>query len=1134
MPYLDNVIIHNFKSFKHANIKFSKGFNCIVGANGSGKSNICDSLLFALGETSLRRMRVPNSSQLINSLAKPKKEDGIKRAYVRINFLAKDPLEISRVIKSNNKIGYRLNGKHATRQEIVDALHGFKSEINETNIIAQGEIQNMISLNAKERRELIDIAAGIKAFNYKKDSAIKELEIVQEKINETKIALNERNGFLEQLGREKEDAEKYMQLAESIKRINYTLLKSSELQVESDFNKVTDMLKSSEQKNKTVSNVISELDIMVEKLSSERNAHSNSLNERSVELSGTNSLLESMRREQAVKEEQMRSLREKLQEFEKLEAQLKDERKKLQDECISMSKELGLSQKLLEEKANNLSTKEAVESNEYSRISKVGQNQKRIEELYVQSENLSGQHLQCRFEIEETEKLIKTSSSAIQEMKTKYGTVSTDIEKYNGLIFDSEKRILAHSNDIDTFNAELKKHQKVIDDIYVESVNLREQMSAMGATGIYRINEALKKDMGKEFHGRAYELCEYDEKYVLAVNAAAANRLNYLVVDSAQDADSAIRILKSKQLGRASFIPISDIETRNAKDFTSKLDRMIDHIKFKKEYGPVFNYIFSNTYIVKDIEQAKVTGFGKGRFVTLEGELVELSGVITGGYIKNMQSPAMLESKLKALDSKKFLANSEISKANSAIEASRKDIAALQSEGMSHKVELRHLEAERASLRSDIESSQQKSDELKKKLSILDAAYKAADSRREAILDELNAFKVENDGIYAMSEMHPNKQRIAKTEMEKIKSMRSEVEQLKIRTATFSRELELKNARLAELNASIKSKDDVCTDSRKKIAILDNDVQELSKSIKELQEKIGKSDSNSRELYKKLQELEGKLAILSKEKGSHQLELEKAGRSIVEQETKRVQLQTRISDIKAEMMSYQGIEFMEGLSQNELEAKRSIAKSDIERLGAVNLKAPEVYIQKKKDVDEVKSKMDVLSNEKESIMAMIGEIESKKLNVFMETFNDVNSNFQKLYGYIFEGSALLQLENAKEPFNSGLLVKIKSPKNANSSIEVLSGGEKTLVIIMLIFAIQAHNPMSLYLFDEIDASLDKENSKKLSKLMKEVSRKSQLIVISHNDSLISAADTAIGVVHRSGESRVVGLQLTPVQSIEAK
>ena len=243
-----------------------------------------------------------------------------------------------------------------------------------------------------------------------------------------------------------------------------------------------------------------------------------------------------------------------------------------------------------------------------------------------------------------------------------------------------------------------------------------------------------------------------------------------------------------------------------------------------------------------------------------------------------------------------------------------------------------------------------------------------------------------------------------------------------------------------------------------------------------------------------------------------------------------MQIQTRINDIKAELMSYQNIEMLEGMTASELEAKRVIANNDIEKLGAVNLKAPEVYELKKRDVDEAASRLSVLSNEKESIIGMINEIESKKLNVFNETLKSVNENFGKLYSYIFEGRAGLQLDNQGDPFNSGLSIVINSQKHRGSATESLSGGEKTLVMMMLVFAIQAYNPMSFYIFDEIDFSLDKENSKKLSRLMKEISKKSQLLVISHNDSLITATDTAIGVVHRNGESKVVGLQLTPTES----
>jgi chromosome segregation protein len=233
-----------------------------------------------------------------------------------------------------------------------------------------------------------------------------------------------------------------------------------------------------------------------------------------------------------------------------------------------------------------------------------------------------------------------------------------------------------------------------------------------------------------------------------------------------------------------------------------------------------------------------------------------------------------------------------------------------------------------------------------------------------------------------------------------------------------------------------------------------------------------------------------------------------------------------MSDIKAELLSYKDVSVMEGRSVEELESGLAVAKVDVERLGSVNLKAPEVYESKRQEVESAAQKMQTLDNEKNSIIAMINEIESKKLNIFVDTLKAVNENFKTLHSSVYEGSAYLYLENPKDPFNSGLMFHIASATNKEQAADLRSGGEKALTMLMLIFAIQMRNPMSFYIFDEIDAALDKENSKKLSRLMKELSRSSQVIMVSHNDSLITSADTAIGVVKKDDESQAVGMQIT--------
>ena len=1132
MPYLDNITIHNFKSFKHANIKFSKGFNCIVGANGSGKSNILDALLFALGESSLKRMRALNTAQLINSFAKPKGDDGVKRAYVRINFMGEQqPLDITRIIKSNNKMGYRLSDKHVTRQEVIDALRGFRSEINETNIIAQGEISYMVNLNPKERRELIDVASGIKEFNYKKDSALKELEKVEARISEAQIMLNERKGFLSQLEKEKVDAERYMQLSDTLKRASYTLLKNNLKKSESDYSSMMDSLKGIEKRKSEASSKISELDLIIEKISHEREDYARKLNERSVELSGTNKILEGINRDRAVKAEQIKSLKEKLDDLCARESSLESSGSLLSKELDDIREKLSNAESELKASLSRLKELEDSysQSSADSQLERIEANQRRMDQLYQQSEAISRKALQMKFALEEAERSASSCGKALKDAEAKRTDAEGNARSYEEKVARSRKLLEERTKALQLTESELRQHQKQMDAIYTEHVNLREQLALSGG-GEDRIAAALARESIPGFHGRANELCTYDSAYEAAVNAAASTRLGYFVVDSAETADKCIGVLKSRQLGRASFIPINDIVLNSAHDKAKQKgarDMLIGHVKYDRKYERAFAYIFADTCIVPSISAAKSMGLGTGRFVTLDGELVERSGIVTGGASRSRLSYSTIKSRLRALEEKKAENEKWMSELTAAAEKARRESALLQVEAADASNEIRHinsvlesLKGEESRLKGIVESDGSKAEELRESLS-------SADKERVSLLDELNALKEENERIYSATATSQKSQKKRNPGVaDALKAEREKAEGAKIAVATLSKEKDIKASRAAETEQQIKGISKEKGDASKRIAILDSELSELGKSVKELQEKMGKSDESSRELIKGVQDLESRMSKLSSDRGRFGMELEKARRDQVEQETRKMQVQTRISDIKSELVSYENVQSLEGFTTEELEAKRAISKSDMERLGPVNLKAPEVYNDKRKDVDEAESKVSVLRNEKESIISMISEIESRKLRIFSETLSSVNENFGKLYGYIFDGSASLQLQNPKDPFSSGLDIKISSPKNRNGTVESLSGGEKSLVIIMLIFAIQGHNPMSIYVFDEIDAALDKENSKKLSRLMKEVSKKSQLVVISHNDSLITAADTAIGVVHRSNESKVVGLQVT--------
>lgn len=1125
MLYLDSLVLHNFKSFRHASIKLKPNFNCIVGPNGSGKSNICDSLLFVLGESSLKRLRVTSLHQLINDKAKVKADDGTKRAYVKLNFAgASEPIEIARIIKSNNKVGYRLNGKHVTRQEMLEVMRGHKSEISEVNTITQGEITSMVALNPKERRALIEVAAGIQEFNEKKDASMHELERVEAKTNEANILLNERLGFLNELAKEKEDAERYIALSNTIKRINYTVLKLKEDAATSELSKAIVLLRERESQQSSLSERIMHANLETEALLAKKAELSKKLNERSMEVSATNRLLEDIGKEIAVAETQLASSKVKSEELNVRITELQSTKKKIIEQIAANEPIMKTSQEELTVLAKKLEGKDVhTAEDEFDLINKHTNNQHSIDALLDKQNALNNALMQNKMNAEAIDKSAAQAQSSLQEKRRRLESLEKELTSKKESVValhdkatDAKKR---HSAKIAEGNAIRNSSES----LYSESVDVRERIAQMGAR-TDRSAEALKKVL-KGFYGRAYELCSYDAKYANAVNAAASSRFGYFVVDSIDVAKEAIAILKAKSLGRATFIPLKEVVNSQQRNDRG-LVPIIDHISFDKKYERAFAYIFTNTYLVNSMDEAKSKGIGSHRFVTIDGEIVETSGVVTGGSSEALQSPGVLMAKLRGIEEKRAALNSELDEIAKSAEQISKVVAGHEAEALSIEMDLKYAEEGAGKLRHEIQEMASTLSSQEKEREKLLNSVGTSSTEFDELAHSIDSLKKENERIYSLANSPERRSaKTSKSELEAIKAMKAHAEELTVKIATTRKESELLKSRLDEIEVDLKK----CTEERKSISgtltSIGASIAESRKKQEELQQKIKSHDAKSAGIYKDVEIADAAISKLAQEKGKLSSDTEKLTRDTIELQSRGSQLQTRIADIKAELLSYQNIDMLDEHATEKLETQLVISKNELEKLGNVNLKATELYLQKSRDAEEAKQKLGILNNDRSSIIAMINEIEAKKLNIFNETFNVVNENFKKLYNYISDDQAYLYLENPKDPFNTGLMIRLSNKLKASNS-DLMSGGEKALLMLMLIFAIHMKSPRSYYIFDEIDTMLDKENSKKLSKLLAELSKKSQMIVVSHNDSLITAADTAIGVVRRDGESQVVGLQLT--------
>ncbi len=1133
MIYLKSIVIDRFKSFKHAELLFGKGFTCVVGPNGSGKSNICDSLLFGLGEGSLRRLRVNRLESLVTAEEKRRKET--RKTYVRMEFGGDESITLTRAARTDGKTLYRLNGKRMTRQEVLEVLgkHGVRAD--ETNTIAQGEINKYTELTPKERRELVDIASGIREFEYKKDEALKELEKVSQKINEAQIMLNERLGFLAELEAEKDAAEKYLSMGTKLKSINYGMLLTRKRDAATALASENSAIASLESRKAELSAKAEALRARISQSNQERQQLTGILNEKLKSSGETSAKLEAARVESARIGAELESSSSLLSELESTKASLAAQ----SASALSISEKNVAELSLAEEK---LRTEEA----ELSRISaKLPQH---AEERAREARELNASILDMEAGLgarqAETSRISSEISllesrkdsvlSELESRKTLLQNIATEKDRLLSLLGQSKEKTAHVAEKIKHLEESLRQAAKETDALDSEAILLREQRSMAQQRSSGSIAERLGQMFGRNagFYGKVSDLCSYDEKYTLAIEAAAGARFEYLVVDSLDTANVMIDSLKKWGAGRATFIPIKELSVPETKQ-EKGLKSLVGFVKFEASLSKVFQYVLGGTYLVDDIAEAKRLGVSRRRYATISGEIIEQSGIISGGSSARRVSLAQIESRLKAVEAKRSKLRESIAHLNADLLAERKTEAYAEMDFKSAEASLAKNAAENASVSSEADAMASRLKDLGLKVGALSKALSVAEGLRLEISDRLVSAKERLALLYRDAFSESGSTADAQASSDDLASLRSSVESLRIRKAELSKENQMLKQRISDIESELKKKEAATEELKVRTKALSERRDALTKTAKDIEAEISSASGSSKKLYEKLNKVDSDIAALSSENGKTTAEISNAERQISELSIKRGQLEVRINDLAVELNSYdKNIEPASG-SLQEMEKEAGILSARIADLGNVNMKAPELFLQRKADVDEARSRTETLESERQAVMRMIEEIESKKLQTFMNTLNEVTKNFSKLFSYIFTEKASIELENPKDPFSSGIEIKVSTGKTVKL-LSSMSGGEKSLISLVLIFSIHMCKPSAMYVFDEVDAALDKENSKKLSHLIKEMSSNAQFIVVSHNDSLIANADTAIGVVRAEGGSKAIGLEVSSIMERKAR
>ncbi len=1153
--YIKKITLKNFKSFgKRVEIPFFRGFTVISGPNGSGKSNIIDSIVFCLGlSASTKALRAEKLTDLIHT--------GKNEAEVTITF--DGDVTVTRRIRVTEKgyySYYYLNGKQCSLSDIQEFLS--KAGIHEYayNVIMQGDVTRITEMTPVQRRKIIDDISGISEFEEKKERAIEELEKVRENIEKIEVILNEVSSRLSQLERDREEAIRYKSLIDErdyytrvVETHHYRLLLGKKEKLEEEIERLErnrdSLIARMAELTERLENVNSELKEISSRIAE---ITGNEINQRILEIS---SEVESIRKSEELYRSELEKTLEKLTEVnlsaskleEELDGVIKEyeevelERASLQAVLDEITAKLELLRQRMQEvdsKHKALKDELLGEKDELERLKEKRSDLLREKDRLVDSARMS------EINAETIESRIESAERRKRELEAR---IDEKLRELNRMEMKASK-LVSKRNEVDkqlfSLRNSLAEIEEKIKSLEVELAKVRAEMNAIEtgfSRGVDLVLEAKERRALPGIFGTVAQLCEVEERFALALEVAAGNALQYIVVENEEDAVRAINYLKQIRGGRATFLPLNRMKKNFGKieldesilGYPGVVDYAVNLVRCDRRFKPVFNYVFRDTLVVDRIETAKaLMDRFRGRMVTLDGDLVERSGAMSGGYTERKKG---------------FLLSRDLVEREKSI---MEEITVLKSKKSEVAVNLRKLEEERRAYQQQVDEISSEVRKLREEIDSAKRALVEEEETLEKLRRELERVEEEKKKLFSetlkldeelgkLSEQIGRKERrIAEIERKlkdsEVPELSRKYDELKEEHSSHYTMLLNVEKRLESLEFRKKQIEERLLEKRKEARALEKEAEELERKIEEGREKLRELEEELREL-KREEERIGKQVRELRKKRDELLELSRklekdrdsCKYSITAVEERIKARKDALMNVETEIEKVDSTKLLSGEIPSMEEAIKKVEKieRELRSFGEVNMKAIQEYEEVKSRRDELLERKLSLEKERNEILERIERYEKMKREAFFEAFNAVKENFSKVMEELTDGEGELYLDS-DDPFNSGLHIRVKPYGKPVQRIESLSGGEKSLVALALIFAIQMYKPAPFYAFDEIDMFLDGANVSRVAKLIKERSKDAQFIVVSLRKPTLEMADAIVGVtMDRNNCSKVTGIRL---------
>lgn len=1192
--YFKRISMHGFKSFADpTTVNLELGITAIVGPNGCGKSNILDALRWALGEQSVKELRGTHMQDVIfnGSVTRPP----MGMAEVTLTFDNSDgqlpvefnEVEITRRVYRSGESEYLLNKSACRLRDIQELFMDTGIGANAYSLIGQGKIDLVLSTKPEDRRYLIEEAAGIIKYKTRKRMALRKLESADQNMLRLNDIIAEVDRQMRALKRQVNAAIRYREISDELREleIRNAWLKYNELSGQID--DLKKRLRQAVDLYQEASTKMSRQEADLEAFNLKRIELDQQIAQRREKEHATDTELERLESQFALYKKECDFARERCAEAVAEHERLIQQARKLGGESdttknkfAEREKEVHVIRHLLAEKQTRLeSVREELahqeaemeqlrsihlesantQSRAQTELETIGQ---AMQALQNQFEAAQEQHNALLAKLAEAQKQLGETSSSEDEIRRSLIATSTQKER-------NQKDLLTIQESIAQLNQEwqrLREYRSSLDARLTSLIELRDSYEGFAA-GVRTIMAAKQKRIQdlSGILGPVGDIVSIEKCYEYALEAALGGNINNVVVETADDAKSAIQFLKETRAGRVTFLPLDTIRPGTMDETVALSKRkgvigpLIHYVLCESRVLPAIQYLLYNTLLVESLDDAisiarKETNFP--RLVTLEGEVVTSAGAVTGGRTQR--------------DTHGLLGRSaEIEELTQKVNATQHDIEVLVSRAQELNNQLskgtktqKMLEAEELYLRSrlneiEVTGARQKAEKenLEKSFSSIMAMSEMLEKQRKDLEERLAHAQskiggMENSQATLNQQMEATQKRISTIREEEI-YLNQEIADLRAREAdvlgnleALRRDIERSMRSSSELAEQAQKQQSLAEELEKRASVFEERAQEtlrtaaeLSKTRDKLHEEVVETQREQQFVLESVEKLtqhvkESRTKTDAAQREVHKLELEcsqKEERIRYFQERISIEYGLALASLTEETVG------TDTYDEKEREALIEDHRKSLQRLGVVNLGAIEEYDALEKRAKFLKAQNDDLVKARDTLLGVIKRIDATTQDMFLSTFEAISENFKNHFRRLFNGGqARLYLLDESNPLECGIEIEARPPGKKPQTIKLLSGGEQALTAIALLFSIFSTKPSPFCVLDEVDAPLDDINIGRFLNMVEEFTERSQFVMITHNKQTMARANALFGVTQQdAGVSQIVSVRLEEAEKVAA-